>query len=382
MIKQLADNIKFQLNSRVLNQELLTELALTSLFAGGHVLIEGVPGLAKTLWARSLAELLSVECRRVQFTSDLMPSDILGTKVFNQLTGQFELRKGPLFTQLFLADEINRTPPKTQSALLEVMEERAITIDGQTHRMAEPFFVMATQNPIEYEGTYPLPEALTDRFMMKILIGYPGVAAEKQMLQMHHAGQKMYVPPAPPMPPAPPVLEPPAPVPPIMQPVPAYGIVPAPDAETPSPYDMNFAAAPPTEQPFVQPIEQPIAPPVAPVPAPFFCTAEQIAEAKREVQAVTVDDAVFNYIVSVIETTRRVGAVQFGASPRGSVALLLASKAFAAIQGRDFVIPDDVRTLTLPVLRHRILIKPEAEIEGITPDAVIENILQQVNAPR
>jgi MoxR-like ATPase len=310
MLKYLADNIKQQINSRVLNQENLTELALTSLFAGGHVLIEGVPGLAKTLWARSLAQLLSVGCKRVQFTSDLMPSDILGTKVFNQQTGQFELRKGPLFTQLFLADEINRTPPKTQSALLEVMEERSITIDGQQHRMDEPFFVMATQNPIEYEGTYPLPEALTDRFMMKILITYPGVTAEKQMLQMYHEGQS--------------VLQ---------------GLYPV-------------------------------------------CSATQIADAKQEINAVTVDDGVFNYIVSVIETTRRVGAVQFGASPRGSVALLLASKAYAAINGRDFVIPDDVRMLALPVLRHRLLIKPEAEIEGITPDAVIENILQQVKAPR
>jgi MoxR-like ATPase len=313
MLKILTDNIKEKLNARVLNQENLTELAVTAMFAGGHVLIEGVPGLAKTLEARSLAQLLSVGCKRVQFTSDLMPSDILGTKVFNRQTGQFELRKGPLFTQLFLADEINRTPPKTQSALLEVMEERAITIDGMTHKMEDPFVVMATQNPLEYEGTYPLPEALTDRFMMKILVTYPGVAAEKQMLQMYHEG-----------------------------------------FEPSQPQD-DLAA---------------------------ICTAEHIAQAKQEIQNVTVDDGVFNYIVSVVETTRRVGAVQFGASPRGSVALLLASKAFAAINGRDFVIPDDVHTLCLPVLRHRIILKPEAEIEGITADQVIESILSQVKAPR
>ncbi|MCL2386957.1 MAG: MoxR family ATPase [Defluviitaleaceae bacterium] len=313
MLKNLADSIKERINSRVLNQENLTELAITAMFAGGHVLIEGVPGLAKTLWARSLAQLLSVGCKRVQFTSDLMPSDILGTKVFNQQTGQFELRKGPLFTQLFLADEINRTPPKTQSALLEVMEERAITIDGERYAMEDPFFVMATQNPIEYEGTYPLPEALTDRFMMKILVTYPGVAAEKQMLQMYHEGFN-----------------------------------PAKQAQD------------------LQPI----------------CDVSQIAEARQEIQAVTVDEAVFNYIVSVVETTRRVGAVQFGASPRGSVALLLASKAYAAICGRDFVIPDDVHMLSLPILRHRILLKPEAEIEGITTDQVIESILSQVKAPR
>ena len=311
-VKNLSSNIKAQLNSRVLNQEHLTELALTAMFAGGHVLIEGVPGLAKTLWAKTMAGLMNVTCKRVQFTSDIMPSDILGTKVFNQRTTEFELRKGPLFTQLFLADEINRTPPKTQSALLEVMEERAITIDGETHKLEEPFFVMATQNPIEYEGTYPLPEALTDRFMMKLSITYPGVAAEKQMLEMYHRG--------------------------------------------------------------VNPGQLDNLTPV--------CTAADIAQARQEIQNITVEDGVFNYIVSIVETTRRIGAVQFGSSPRGSVALLLASKAYAALQGRDFVIPDDVYFLAVPVLRHRIMLKPEAEIEGITTDQVIEGILSQVKAPR
>jgi len=312
MLKELSDNIKTQLNNRVLNQENLTDLALTALFAGGHVLIEGVPGLAKTLWAKSMAQLLSVTCKRLQFTSDIMPSDILGTKVYNQRTSEFELRRGPLFTQLFLADEINRTPPKTQSALLEVMEERAITIDGETHRLAEPFFVMATQNPIEYEGTYPLPEALTDRFMMKLSITYPGIAAEKLMLQMYHNG---------------------------------------------------FNSGKLDD--------------LSPV-----CTAADIAQAREEIQNVGVEDGVFNYIVSLVETTRRVSAVQFGASPRGSVALLTASKAYAAMQGRDFVIPDDVHFLALPVLRHRIMLKPEAEIEGVTTEQVVESILAQVKAPR
>jgi len=312
MLTHIASEIKHKLNQRVLNQEHLTDMALTALFAGGHVLVEGVPGLAKTLWAKSMAQLLNVNCKRMQFTSDIMPSDILGTKVYNQQTSMFELRKGPLFTQLFLADEINRTPPKTQSALLEVMEERAITIDGQTHKLDEPFFVMATQNPLEYEGTYPLPEALTDRFMMKINITYPGVAAEKQMLQMYHEG---------------------------------------------------FSSGRLEE--------------LAPV-----CTAEAIAQARQEIQNVAVEDGVFNYIVSVVETTRRVGAVQFGASPRGSVALLMASKAYAALQGRDFVIPDDVHYLAMPILRHRLILKPEAEIEGITTDQVIGSILSQVKAPR
>ena len=308
----LATKLKEEIAQRVLNQEALTNLALTSLFAGGHILIEGVPGLAKTLWAKTLSQLIAADYKRMQFTSDIMPSDILGTKVFNLRTSEFDLRKGPLFTQLFLADEINRTPPKTQSALLEVMEERAITIDGETHVQPEPFFVMATQNPLEYEGTYPLPEALTDRFMMKINITYPGVAAEKDMLTMYHTG-----------------------------------------------FNSGKLSA------------------LTPI-----CTPEDIAQAKAEVQNITVEDGIFNYIVSIVETTRRVGAIQYGASPRGSVALLLAAKAYAALAGRDFVIPDDVHFLATPILRHRILLKPEAEIEGLTTDEVISGILAQVKVPR
>ena len=312
MLKILADEIKASLNSKILNQENLSELAICAMFAGGHVLIEGVPGLAKTLWVRALSKLIGADTKRVQFTSDLMPSDILGTKVFNQQTGQFELRRGPLFTQLFLADEINRTPPKTQSALLEVMEERTITIDGTRHTLQEPFFVMATQNPIEYEGTYPLPEALTDRFMMKLEIGYPGVAAEKMMLEMYSAGNE------------------------------------------------------PTNLDEMQPV----------------CTAERIEDSKKEILGVTVEDGIFNYIISLVETTRRIGAVLYGASPRGGVALLQASKTLAAMQGRDFVIPDDVHRLAKPILGHRLMLKPEAEIEGVTSAKVIESILSQVKAPR
>ena len=312
MLKYFADEIKASLGLRILNQETLTELAVCAMFAGGHILIEGVPGLAKTLWVRALSKLIGADTKRVQFTSDLMPSDILGTKVFNQQTGQFELRRGPLFTQLFLADEINRTPPKTQSALLEVMEERAITIDGTRHKLQEPFFVMATQNPIEYEGTYPLPEALTDRFMMKLEISYPGARAEKQMLEMVNAGNE------------------------------------------------------PTNLDNLTPI----------------FTAEQIEEAKKQILQITVEDGIFNYIISLVETTRRIGALQFGASPRGSVALLQTSKILAAMQGRDFVIPDDVHRLARPVLAHRLMLKPEAEIEGVTSAKVIESILTQVKAPR
>ena len=309
--KNLCDSLKGEIGLVVQQQEGLTELALVALLAGGHLLVEGVPGLAKTLWARTVARLMDLDFKRVQFTSDQLPSDILGTKVFNQRSGEFELRRGPLFTQIFLADEINRTPPKTQSALLEVMEERAITIDGVRHVLDEPFFVMATQNPVEYEGTYPLPEALVDRFMMKVLLTYPGVAAEKRVLQMHHAG-----------------------------------------------FD-NVR-----------------------LEGKAVCNAEDIAACRAEIAGITVEDGIMNYIVSIVETTRRVSAVMYGASPRGSVALLLASKAYAAMEGRDYVIPDDVRRLCIPILGHRIILKPEAELDGVITETVVENILAQVKVPR
>ena len=310
----LTSQIKSEIHKVIMAQEGLTDMALTALLSGGHVLIEGVPGLGKTLWARTLAKVLTVDFKRTQFTADLMPSDILGTKIFDMQKAAFTLRKGPLFTNLFLADEINRTPPKTQSALLEVMEERAITIDGQENKLSEPFLVIATQNPIEYEGTYPLPEALTDRFMMKLLLHYPGVAAEKQVLQM---------------------------------------------------VDKGFESA------NLSNVD------VAPV-----CTAEAFLRCKAEIRDVRVDESIFNYIVSIAETTRRVNVVSVGASPRGSVALLLTAKTFAAMQGRDYVIPDDVKELAAPILRHRIILKPEAEIDGVKTDKVIENILSSVKVPR
>jgi MoxR-like ATPase len=303
------ERIKSEISKTVVNQEHLTDMSLMALLCGGHVLIEGVPGLAKTLWVKTLAASLDVNCRRTQFTSDLMPSDILGTKIFDAQRSEFTLRKGPLFTNLFLADEINRTPPKTQSALLEVMEERSITIDGETTRLSEPFIVFATQNPIEYEGTYPLPEALTDRFMMKINVTYPGIAAEKEILRMYDTGS---------------ISQRPAKV----------------------------------------------------------CSALDIARCREEIAAVKVDDSIYDYIVTIVEFTRRAHVVQTGASPRGSIALLLCAKASAAINGRDFAIPDDVRDIALPILRHRILLKPEAEIDGVKPDQVIESIMDQIKVPR
>jgi len=310
--KQLTDKIKNEINSVVINQPLITDYGLAAILSGGHVLIEGLPGLAKTLWARCLAKTISADFKRVSFTSDLMPADILGTKVFDVKQSEFHLKKGPLFTNLFLADEINRTPPKTQSALLEVMEEKSITIDGETHKLPPPFIVFATQNPIEFEGTYPLPEALTDRFSMKLLIDYPGVAAEKKVLSMFNEG---------------------------------------------------FLS---NEIPSVKTV----------------AASEEFLACREEINRVRVDDSIFNYILSIVETTRRVKPVAIGASPRGSIALLLNAKAYAAINGRDFITPDDVRDLAPPILRHRLILKPEAEIDGVKPDIVIENILSQVKVPR
>ena len=307
--QSVIQRIKNEIANIVINQEYLTDMALIAMLSGGHVLIEGVPGLAKTLWVKTLAKTLAVDHKRVQFTSDLMPSDILGTKVFNVKNAEFELRRGPLFTNLFLADEINRTPPKTQSALLEVMEERSITLDGNSISLKEPFMVFATQNPIEYEGTYPLPEALTDRFMMKLLLTYPGVTAEKTIIQMYNDGS------------------------------------------------INRQVEP-------------------------VCTVDDLRACRAEINAVQVDDSIYNYIISIIETTRRINAVSVGASPRGSIALLLCAKAWAAMNGRDFIIPDDVRDLSHPILRHRIILKPEAEIDGVKPDAIIESILSQIKVPR
>ena len=307
--QSVIQRIKSEISKVVINQEYLTDMALIAMMSGGHILIEGVPGLAKTLWVKTLAKTLAVDNKRVQFTSDLMPSDILGTRVFNVKNAEFELRQGPLFTNLFLADEINRTPPKTQSALLEVMEERSITLDGNTIRLEEPFMVFATQNPIEYEGTYPLPEALTDRFMMKLTLTYPGIAAEKTILSMYNDGT------------------------------------------------INYQAEP-------------------------VCTSEDLISCREEISGVKVDDSIYNYIVSIIETTRRINAVAIGASPRGSIALLLCAKTCAAMNGRDFIIPDDVRDLAHPILRHRIILRPEAEIDGVKPDEVIENIMSQVKVPR
>ncbi len=291
----------------------LIDQALLTLLCGGHALVEGVPGVAKTLAVKTLSRFLQLQFQRVQGTPDMMPADILGTTVFNQRTAEFSLHKGPVFTQFLLADEINRMPPRTQAALLESMEERQVTMDGEAHPLDDLFTVFATQNPLEFEGTYPLPEAQLDRFLLKIKVGYPTLVDEREVLERHHAS------------------------------------VAAKDLER--------------RQMFVADVEL-------------------IAAARAEVRAVRVEPALFDYLLAVVRRTREWPAIALGASPRAAAALLLVAKACAARDGRDFLIPDDVKQATLPVLRHRIVLRPEAELEGFDPDRVLADILAATALPK
>jgi len=295
-------------------EEVIEELIVGLLMNTGHILLEGVPGTGKTLLVKTLAQAVDCEFKRVQFTPDLMPSDIIGTNVYNFSSGSFTLKKGPVFTSFLLADEINRTPPKTQAALLEAMEEKQVTIDGTGYRLEEPFLVIATQNPIEHEGTYPLPEAQLDRFLMKIIVDYPSREEEKSVLINYHSGFR---------------------------------------ADRISEAGVNKVLTP-----------------------------ADILMIREKVQAVVVEDAIFDYILAVIEGTRKNYNLMVGASPRASINLLLAGKVFAAMTGRGYVIPDDIKRLAAPVLRHRLVLKPEAEIEGLTADDVIRLILDSVEVPR
>ncbi len=313
-VEVVAQRIRTELAKAISGQEKTIEQSLIAILANGHVLLEGVPGVAKTLLVRAMAKALNLDYGRIQFTPDLMPSDVVGTTIFNAKTNEFELRKGPVFVNILLADEINRTPPKTQAALLEAMEERRVTIDGEPHTLPPPFLVFATQNPIDFEGTYPLPEAQQDRFLMKVIVGYPSQEAEIAVLQRHHAGFK--------------------------------------------PQDLEAAG--------IQPV----------------VTAAELAEIQLEVQQTTVEDKVFNYIYEVVQSTRKSNDMLVGASPRAGIALLNCSKAIARLRGRDFVIPDDVKELSLPVLRHRVLLRPEAEVEGLTVDQVLSSILDAQIVPR
>ena len=298
----------------LVGQEEAFELLVVALLAGGHVLIEGVPGTAKTLMAKTLVLLIGGAFQRVQFTPDLMPSDILGTNVYDLSSGQFHLRRGPIFANVLLADEINRAPAKTQSALLEAMEERQVTIDGRRYPLDLVYMVIATQNPIEYEGTYPLPEAQLDRFFFKVLVSHGPPEVENEVLRRYHRGFDARR------------LE-------------NIGLRPVLDAPT-------------------------------------------IAECRREIAAVEVDDGIVSYITSIAQQSRRSADLVLGGSARASITLLLGAKVLAAVRGRRFVIPDDVKYLAPAAYRHRLILRPEAEIEGVDADAVVARLLSSVAVPR
>lgn len=305
-------NLKSQLAKVIIGQENFIELLITAFLANGHVLIEGVPGVAKTLTAKLFAKTLETDFSRIQFTPDLMPSDVLGTSVLNPKTTEFEFKPGPIFSNIVLIDEINRAPAKTQAALFEVMEERQITIDGTRYPMKPPFMVLATQNPIDQEGTYALPEAQLDRFLFKIKVDYPKPEEEIQILQSHHQRK---------------------------------GI--SPDAD------------------------------IIPV-----LTPEKLQELQIQIHKVLVEEKLLNYIAQLVIKTRNHPHLYLGASPRASIAVMNASKAMAAIQGRDFVIPEDIKKVLVPVLAHRIILSPEREMEGLTQENVIDIITNTIEIPR
>lgn len=307
-------SLQSEAHKALVGQDAVFEQMVVALLVRGHVLLEGVPGTAKTLAAKTLAHLIRADFKRVQFTPDLMPSDIVGTQVFDVTTGKFYLKRGPVFTNLLLADEINRAPAKTQAALLEAMEERQVTIEGERYPLPEPFMVLATQNPIEYEGTYPLPEAQLDRFLFKTLISYTSPEAEIEILRRYHHGFDAHQ-------------------------LAQAGLVPA-------------------------------------------LTPEDLLALRREIEAITVQDDILGYITAIATATRSSGDLALGGSPRASIGLVLASKASAAIQGRTFVVPDDVKGLVMPVFRHRVVLKPEAEIEGLNADGILKRILGQIPVPR
>ncbi len=311
-LQEAVKQIKKELSKVIIGQSNMIELLIIAILADGHALIEGVPGVAKTVTAKLLAKTLNVDFNRIQFTPDLMPSDILGTSIFNVKTREFEFKKGPIFSNIILIDEINRAPAKTQAALFEAMAERQITIDGVEYKMPPPFLIFATQNPIEQEGTYALPEAQLDRFLFKITVGYPSLEEEIQVLEGHHNRQNK-------------------------------------------------------------------------IPSALLQTilnAQQIATYQNTIKKIIVEPNLIKYIASIVNGTRNNGNLYLGASPRASIAIMDTSKALAAINGRDFVTPDDIKKVVIPVLQHRVVLTAEREMEGMTPDKVLAQLLDTIEIPR
>jgi len=311
-LNDAVKKVKNEIGKVIIGQEKMIDLLLTGLLADGHILIEGVPGVAKTLAAKLLSRIIKVDFSRIQFTPDLMPGDVLGTSVFNPEKGSFEFKKGPIFSNIILIDEINRAPAKTQSALFEVMEERQVTIDGNTYKMSDPFLVLATQNPIEQEGTYRLPEAQLDRFLFKITVDYPGIEDEVNILKSQQSVNTKSL------------LE-------SVEPV------------------LNY---------------------------------DELKHFREMGQSVIVDPALMEYVAKIVHATRNNLAVFLGASPRASLAILRTSKVWAAMKGRDFITPEDIIEMCIPVLRHRLMLMPEKEMEGISVDELVQQIISEIEVPR
>jgi MoxR-like ATPase len=311
-LQQAVGNIKQEINKIIVGQDEMIELLIASILADGHVLIEGVPGVAKTLTAKLLSKTLSVGFSRIQFTPDLMPSDIIGTSIYNLKTSEFEFKQGPLFSNIILIDEINRAPAKTQSALFEAMEERQITVDGKTYLLTAPFIVLATQNPVEQEGTYRLPEAQLDRFLFKIEVDYPSLEEETKIITDYHTRKNSI--------------------------------------------DLSAVNS--------------------------VMNASEVKEYRNKVSQVHIDGNLISYIAKIVNQTRNNSSLYLGASPRASLAILTSSKAIAAMRGRDFVTPDDVKFVAIPVLKHRVMLTPEKEMEGITTKDIIKQIIEKIEVPR